>query len=395
MVERKDTSTESQSLKCNQISPPNGGGAPEGRRGSLSSFLYLWHNASPTLTVHTSGSTGVPKPIVIEKARMRASARMTCSFLGLDANDTALLCMPLRFIAGMMMVVRAEEVGMRLISVEPSNHPLKDLTQAPTFAAMVPSQVYETLKVERERELFCQIRHVIIGGGALDSALEAELRTLPNHIWHSYGMTETLSHIALRQVSSPISSSASTSQNPTAKDPLPLGGGGRGLWFTPLPGITISKDENNCLIINAPQLNPEILHTHDIVEFREGTNENYENKENFPDFLNFRSNPQFRIIGRSDNVICSGGIKIQIEEVERTLYPTFGDTIQVTSTPHPKFGEIVVYLTTAPIDEHLLRLCVPNPYWLPKRIVQVEALPRTTTGKPDRAKAKEMAKSKG
>lgn len=369
MVERKDTSTESQSLKCNQISPPNGGGAPEGRRGSLSSFLYLWHNASPTLTVHTSGSTGVPKPIVIEKARMRASARMTCSFLSLDANDTALLCMPLRYIAGMMMVVRAEEVGMRLISVEPSNHPLKDLTQAPTFAAMVPSQVYETLKVERERELFCQIRHVIIGGGALDSALEAELRTLPNHIWHSYGMTETLSHIALRPISNP--------------------------WFTPLPGITLGKDENNCLVIDAPQLNPEILHTHDIVEFREGTNENYENKENFPDFLNFRSNPQFRIIGRSDNVICSGGIKIQIEEVERTLYPTFGDTIQVTSVPHPKFGEIVVYLTTVPIDEHLLRLCVPNPYWLPKRIVQVEALPRTATGKPDRAKAKEMAKSKG
>lgn len=376
MVERKDTSTESQSLKCNQISPPNGGGAPEGRRGSLSSFLYLWRNASPTLTVHTSGSTGVPKPIVIEKARMRASARMTCSFLGLDANDTALLCMPLRFIAGMMMVVRAEEVGMRLVSVEPSNHPLKDLSEAPTFAAMVPSQVYETLKVERERELFCQIRHVIIGGGALDAALEAELSTLPNHIWHSYGMTETLSHIALRPLSSVLE------------------GGERG-WFTPLPGITISKDENNCLIIDAPLLNPEILHTHDIVEFREETNENYENKENFMNFFNFRSNLHFRIIGRSDNVICSGGIKIQIEEVEACLYPAFGDTIQVTSTPHPKFGEIVVYLTTAPIDEHLLRLCVPNPYWLPKRIVQVEALPRTATGKPDRAKAKEMAKSKG
>ncbi|MBQ0019538.1 MAG: AMP-binding protein [Bacteroidales bacterium] len=357
----------------------------------LEQFLSLWRDEHPTLIVHTSGSTGKPKPIEIEKARMRASARMTCSFLGLDSSDTALLCMPLRYIAGMMMVVRAEEVGIRLITAEPSNHPLKDLTEVPTFAAMVPSQVYETLKVERERELFCQIRHVIIGGGALDSTLEAELRTLSNHIWHSYGMTETLSHIALRAIA-PCHSSHTF----TAKVGLsPWGEAEGGFWFTPLPGITISKDENNCLVIDAPQLNPEILHTHDIVEFREGTNENYENKENFPDFLNFRSNPQFRIIGRSDNVICSGGIKIQIEEVERTLYPTFGDTIQVTSTPHPKFGEIVVYLTTAPIDEHLLRLCVPNLYWLPKRIVQVEALPRTATGKPDRAKAKEMAKSKG
>lgn len=369
----------------------------------LEQFLMRWQDNKPTMTVHTSGSTGTPKAIEVEKQRMRASALMTASFLGLTSEDTALLCMPLRYIAGMMMVVRAQVVGMRLISAEPSNHPLLDITEAPTFAAMVPSQVYETLKAKRERELLCQIRHVIIGGGALDPDLEAELQKLPNHIWHSYGMTETLSHIALRLVSTPTSSPTSSSSTSSAKDPLPLGGGMRGLsplgeaggdsWFTPLPGITVSKDENDCLIIDAPQLNPEILHTHDIVEFREETNENYENQENFMNFLNFRSNIHFRIIGRSDNVICSGGIKIQIEEVERTLYPTFGDTIQVTSAPHPKFGEEVVYLTTQTIDEHLLRLCISNPYWLPKRIIHVEQLPRTVTGKPDRAKAKEMGQN--
>lgn len=336
----------------------------------IEDFLREWHSARTTLTVHTSGSTGVPKAIEVEKERMRASARMTCRYLNLQQGDTALLCMPLRYIAGMMMVVRSEETGMRLISVEPSSHPLKDLTLAPTFAAMVPSQVYETLKVERERKLFSEIRHVIIGGGALDAALEAELRTLPNHIWHSYGMTETLSHIALRPINEP--------------------------WFTPLPGITIDKDENNCLVIDAPALNPNRLYTHDIVEFRE---------EAFtPSVL---SSPlggfcqrtkcngrcHFRIIGRSDNVICSGGIKIQIEEVEACLRPVFGDTIQVTSTPHAKFGEIVVYLTTQPLDEQQLRTTIPNPYWMPKRIIQVDALPRTATGKPDRARAKEMAKN--
>lgn len=318
-----------------------------------SQFLSLWRSASPTLTVHTSGSTGTPTPLEVEKERMRASARMTTDFLDLTSADIALLCMPLCYIAGMMMVVRAEEVGMRLICVEPSAHPLADLTEVPTFTAMVPSQVYETLHVPAERNLFRQIRHVIIGGGTLDPQLEADLRTLPNTIWHSYGMTETLSHIALRQIT------------PTWRE-----------TFLPLPNISVSQHTNGCLVIDAPQLFPRRLITHDIAEF-------------LPD-------GSFRILGRTDNVICSGGVKIQIEEVEAALRPSFGDTIQVTSSSHPKFGEMVVYLTTLTQgDEELLatlRQILRNPYWLPKRIIRVDALPRTGTGKPDRAKAKILAR---
>lgn len=322
----------------------------------LQEFLAEWNDEQETVTVHTSGSTGKPKAMKVEKQRMLASAKMTCDFLGLKEGDTALLCMPLDYIAGKMMVVRSIERGMRLISVEPSTHPLKDLTEAPTFAAMVPLQVYETLKVERERKLFCQIQHVIIGGGAIDPQLEQELKTLPNHIWHSYGMTETLSHIALRRIDEP--------------------------YCRPLPGIAVSQDKNHCLVIDAPHLCAETLHTHDIVEFVHETGKQQVSHTNM-----------FRILGRLDNVVCSGGIKIQIEEVEALLRPTFGNTIQLTSAPDPKFGEELVMLTTLPINIEQLKACLSNPYWMPRRIVMVSSLPLTETGKPDRAKAKILAKN--
>ena len=358
-------------------------------RSQLETFLEQWRSPSPTLTVHTSGSTGTPKALEVEKERMRASARMTCDFLGLKPTDTALLCMPLQFIAGMMMVVRAEERGLQLISVEPSNRPLQPFcSQSPlpigggregafTLAAMVPSQVYETLQHPAEHALFCRIRHVIIGGGALPPALEAELRTLPNHIWHSYGMTETLSHIALRPIAPSISLSSPSGESHDAWDS----------WFEPLPGITLSQTPEGCLVIDAPALNPERLVTHDIVEFRE---EQSATKLSSP--LGEAGRGQsFRILGRSDNTVCSGGIKIQIEEVERHLSPTLADTVQFTSRPDPKFGEVLVCLTTQALTIDQLRTLLPNPYWVPKHIIRVAQLPRTATDKPDRAEAKRIA----
>lgn len=107
----------------------------------LQDFLNDWHNGSPTVPVHTSGSTGAPKPLRVEKRRMEASARLTCDFLGLAPGDTALLCMPLDYIAGKMMVVRSLVRGLRLVSVKPSSRPLAGLDEAPVFAAMVPMQV--------------------------------------------------------------------------------------------------------------------------------------------------------------------------------------------------------------------------------------------------------------
>ena len=320
---------------------------------TLDKFLREWNNDEPTVLLHTSGSTGYPKPWMAEKERMRRSARMTCDYLGLREGDTALLCMPLDYIAGQMMVVRALERRLNLIERKPDGHPLALPLHGVTgklFAAMVPLQVWNTLREPEERERLKTVDHLIVGGGSIDPNMETELRTMPGKIWSSYGMTETLSHIALRDIKEEE-------------------------WYRPLPGVSLSQDKEGCLIVHAPMLCDREQHTHDIVRPH-------------PEGLQHGG---FQVIGRSDNVICSGGIKIQIEEVERRLKPVYRDTIQVTSLPHPKFGEVVVFLTTAHIDQHLLRLCLGNPYWMPKRIIQVSQLPLTATGKPDRAEAKRIA----
>ena len=158
---------------------------------TLDEFLSEWHSESPLIELQTSGSTGKPKKMTVEKRRMEASARITCSFLGLHEGDTALLCMPLDYIAGKMMVVRALTCGLRLIAEEPSGHPLKGLDTAPTFAAMVPLQVYNSLQDEKEARQLRSIKQLIIGGGAIDAALESQLKTFPNAVWSTYGMTRT------------------------------------------------------------------------------------------------------------------------------------------------------------------------------------------------------------
>ena len=252
---------------------------------SLEEFLSEWNNNSLFVHVQTSGSTGVPKPMLAEKRRMLASARITNDFLGLCEGDVALLCMSLDYIAGKMMVVRSMERGLKLFTVEPSGHPLNHCQSAIDdckidFAAMVPMQVYNTLQVPEERERLMGIRHLIIGGGAIDDALGAELKNFPNAVWSTYGMTETLSHIALRRLSGPEASD----------------------WYIPFPSVKVSLSEDGCLFIDAPEVCPECLVTNDIAEI---------------------STQGFRILGRKDNVICSGGIKIQIEEVESRLRPFF------------------------------------------------------------------------
>lgn len=314
---------------------------------TLKEFLDEWRSPASSVLVHTSGSTGKPKPMLVEKKRMVASARMTCSFLNLTDKDTALLCMPLDYIAGKMMVVRAEVVGMRLVSVKPSGHPLAeaDVCKDITFAAMVPMQVYNSLQVEEERERLMGIRHLIIGGGAIDKKMEAALAAFPNNVWSTYGMTETLSHIAMRKIN----------------------GDGASAYYTPMKEIDVSADSDGCLIIDAPQLCPDILHTNDIVEFGD-------------------NNKCFRVVGRKDNTICCGGIKIQAERVEEILAQYLDAPFFITKSTDPKFGEIPVCVTECR-DKKLLEDIFENvlpKYWIPKRIVTVERLPLTETGKPKR-----------
>ena len=328
----------------------------------LEAFLAEWHNDSPTVLVHTSGSTGKPKPMLVEKRRMQASARITCRFLGLHEGDTALLCMPLDYIAGKMMVVRALTCGLQLVSVPPSSHPLATSHLSPfpsrlDFAAMVPLQVWNSLQVPEERHRLMHIRHLIIGGGAIDQALASQLADFPHQVWSTYGMTETLSHIALRRLNGPEASD----------------------WYTPFDGVALSLTDEGCLVISAPAVHEGPLVTNDIAELSPSAP---------------ASSPRrFRILGRKDNVVCSGGIKIQIEEVERLLRPHLHVPYMITKAPDEKLGEQVVLLTESKTVGDVLALCrlhLPK-YWVPRRILSVDRLPLTETGKPARHEAERMA----
>ena len=319
---------------------------------TLEAFLSEWNDASEFVRVQTSGSTGAPKPMSVEKRRMLASARITCDFLGLRSGDTALLCMSLDYIAGKMMVVRSIERGLKLISVEPSGHPLSNVEYV-DFAAMVPMQVYNSLQVPEERERLMRIRHLIIGGGAIDDQMAVELRTFPNAVWSTYGMTETLSHIALRRISGPDASE----------------------WYTPFPSVRVTHNDEGCLVINAPEVCEEPLVTNDIVEFSSDHSE-------------------FRIIGRRDNVICSGGIKIQIEEVERHLRPHLHVPYLLTKRHDPKFGEVAVLLTEGSVEE-AREVCqrMLSKYHQPRYYLHVARIPLTETGKPARQEAIRLAET--
>ena len=322
---------------------------------SLDEFLEEWNNPSPYVHVQTSGSTGAPKPMLVEKQRMLNSARITCDFLGLREGDTALLCMSLDYIAGKMMVVRSIERGLKLTTVAPSGHPLSTPHSPLDFAAMVPMQVYNSLQVPEEKERLMQIRHLIIGGGAIDDALAAALRTFPNHVWSTYGMTETLSHIALRRLNGPEASE----------------------WYTPFPSVKVSLNEDHCLVIDAPLVCATRLVTNDIAELSSGS---------VPSM-------KFRILGRKDNVICSGGIKIQIEEVERQLRPHLQAPFLITKRPDAKFGEVVVLLTEGTVPEAKeVCLRILSKYHQPRVYLHVDQIPLTATGKPARQQAEQLAR---
>jgi O-succinylbenzoic acid--CoA ligase len=240
--------------------------------------------------------------------------------------------------------------------VTPSNRPLEDLVrerpdiETIDLAAMVPSQVYCSIG----HPLLPRIRHLIVGGGAIPQALEERLRPLPTAVWSSYGMTETLSHIALRRVSG---SEASP-------------------WFTPMPGVTLSVDENQCLVIDAPHLCPERLVTRDVVEIEQGSQ-------------------RFKVLGRIDNVINTGGIKLHIEQVERQLAGHIARPFLITKRPDAQFGEMVVMLLQGS-DEDIPAARAASEEFLdkyarPKRIIVVPELPMTPNAKPDRRQAETLA----
>ena len=206
-----------------------------------------------------------------------------------------------------------------------------------------------------------QIRHLIIGGGAIDDRLAQALAAFPNNVWSTYGMTETLSHIALRRLNGPD----------------------RSEWYTPFDGVCVSVNADGCLVINAPAVHDGPLVTNDIAELQLPSQSERAGRE----FL------RFRILGRKDNVICSGGVKIQIEEVESLLRRRVRVPYIITKAPDERLGEQVVMLTESADIAALQNICreVLPKYWQPRRILTVNRLPLTATEKPARAEAMRIA----
>lgn len=320
----------------------------------LYQFLVEWFSDSATMTVLTSGSTGRPKTLTVRKEQMMQSARVTCEVLNLRKGDTALLCMPLEYIAGKMMVVRALVAGLNLIVRTPSGHPLADVGEKIRFAAMVPLQVYNTLETPEERKRLRQVGILIIGGGSINPHYTKDLRELPGEVYATYGMTETLSHIALCRLN---------------------GDHTDGITYFPVPGVTLSMSPDDTLVIDAPLVCDEVLTTNDVVSLDgEGG---------------------FLVLGRKDTTINSGGLKMQPEMMEGWVQHSLPMAFVFTAIPDERLGEAVVLLVEGAMQVESIRVLVeaalPSKYQSPKWIVPVDKIPMTGNGKIDRAACKRLA----
>ncbi len=304
------------------------------------SFLAEWLSGSTYIEAHTSGSTGTPKTIHLPKSDMRVSAEATNHFFGIK-EDSLLVC-PLSadYIAGKMMIVRAVLSGCRLIMIEPSNNPAPELNKIMEgngdidLLPLVPSQCESLWMVDRG-----SIKNIIIGGAPVSPAMEERLATLPIAIWATYGMTETCSHVAVRPMGSPL--------------------------YRAMPGIIFSTDAEGKLTIESPDYSFGRLSTNDIAELSD--------------------RQTFRWLGRADNVVNSGGIKLFPEQIERQLAIHISIPFYLKGDIDPKWGTRLVLVAECPASEtqRLADICktyLPA-YSRPKEIRCVTRLHRTPNGK--------------
>lgn len=314
-------------------------------------FLREWFSDSERLKVQTSGSTGTPKTFEIEKKKMLNSAKMTCDFLKLKKGDKALLCLPTEYISGKMMLVRAIERGLKVILKEVKVNPIKDLEEEVDFCAMTP------LQVENSLDNIHKIRKLIIGGAEVSESLIKKIAEVTdeskNKIFETYGMSETLSHIALKSIF------------PIRED-----------YFKTLEGVEISQDDRGCLVIFAPKLNSYKLITNDLVEIK--------------------NNREFRFLGRIDNVINSGGVKIFPEVLEKLVKQEVANELVFVGVKDEVLGQKLVLVIEGKEDEEIknkvLNIEYEKPFHRPKEIIFVEKIPRTPNGKVNRKMLLEIAK---
>ena len=315
----------------------------------LITFVKEWFGDEGLIHCMTSGSTGAPKIISLERKYMVNSAKATGAYFNLGAGTSALLCLPLGFIAGRMMVIRSMVLGWHLDSIEPNSAPEIPKKSTYDFSAMVPLQLHHCAA-----NLDC-IKTLIVGGGEVPKSLRGRIQNLQTKIYATYGMTETVSHIALM----PLNKSAGYND---LNDN-----------YTGLEGVDFSVDQRQCLCINAPAIAVQEIVTNDIVELI--------------------SAKRFKWIARYDNVINSGGVKLIPEVIENKLRALIDSNFFVHSIPDKALGEKLVVIVET-VEEVLsleslaefqqLNASEISKYELPKKIYFLESFVRTETGKVNR-----------
>ena len=308
---------------------------------SIGDFLLDWLNDKSTVQVQTSGSTGKPKKIELWKSHMVNSAKATGVFFGLAPGSSALLCLSADFIAGKMMLVRAIILGLHLDYVEPSSNPLEQHSKTFDFCAMVPLQVENALNKQD------QIKTLIVGGAPVAFTLKELMigKVENSEIFETYGMTETITHVAVKKIHPPESEKQ---------------------YFKALPEVKISTDNRHCLVIDAPKISNAIITTNDVV--------------------NLISDSEFELLGRYDNVINSGGFKLFPEHIEAKLTPLIKQRFFVVGLPDEKLGQKSVLIVEGDIDaEKLFReiklLDTLSKFEVPKEIRTTLQFQETENGK--------------
>lgn len=309
-------------------------------------FLQDWFDSADTIIQQSSGSTGVPKQISLSKAAMVVSARMTGKYFDFGSSKNLFLCLSPNFIAGKMMIVRALIWELNLVIGDTAANPVATLDQQIDFSAMVPLQLSKIIAETPEKlDLF---KTIIIGGSAVAGSLEQQLQQFETAFFHTYGMTETMSHIALRKIN----------------------GADKSDWFTPLPDVEISVDDRNCLQINIEKLGIKGLITNDIVSINESG--------------------KFKILGRIDDVIISAGAKIHPLLIEQKLQKHISNQLLLLGKKDEIAGEIAVLViegrfTIKEIYDFWKKLTTLLPvHEMPRRLHFIDQIPLLPSGKADR-----------
>lgn len=306
---------------------------------SIGRFLLDWISAAEQIQVNTSGSTGTPKKIFLLKNHMKNSALATGDYFDLKPGDRCLLCMSCDYIAGKMMLVRALVLGLDIYIAEPTAKPLQHIGNPQTFrfCAMVPLQVQASLDALERIEI------LIIGGASVTKNLKGKLLQKNIRCFETYGMTETITHVAIRELSE-------ASRNP----------------FRALPNVHFSLDDRECLVIDAPKIASDKIVTNDQVELV--------------------SDREFIWLGRYDNVINSGGVKLFPEAIEEKLSPFMENTFFVAGIPNERLGQKLILVIESDFSQKfsldkLKEIKALAPYERPKEIYYLPTFIRTKNGK--------------